>query len=230
MKKDTANRELFKYYDERAPEYEAFYYGKFPTPHPEPDIYNEDRLPIQPLVTRYVKGKCVDIACGTGFWLPFYHRNCSSITLIDQSKGMLAECSKKIHNLGIEDKTAVIQSDIFNPALADSSYDTAVIGFLVSHFKDAELSVFFRTLEAFLKPEGIFVIIDSLWNEETKIFRRAKSGMNKRALFDGREFRIYKRFFEQSDLLAIADKNSLNLDIVYWGKVFFMAVGSFNNS
>jgi len=122
---DNSKNELFQYYNERAPEYEAFYYGKFPTPHPEPDIYNNDRLPIQPLVSQYISGRCIDIACGTGFWLPFYYRNCPAITLIDQSENMLAECSKKVKGLGIENTTSIVRGDIFNHGLPFSTYDSA---------------------------------------------------------------------------------------------------------
>jgi ubiquinone/menaquinone biosynthesis C-methylase UbiE len=227
MRKDSMNQKLFEYYDERAPEYEAFYYGKFPTPHPDPDIYNNDRLPIQSLVADYIKGKCVDIACGTGFWLPFYHRNCSSVTLIDQSESMLAECTKKIHNLGIESKASVVRSNIFNPALAGNVYDSAVIGFLISHLNDAELADFFGTLKSFLKPGGTFVIIDSLWSEEIKASRLVKAGMNKRMLFDGREFEIFKRFFDKDELRELSEKYVIDPDIIYWGKVFFLTVGKF---
>ena len=227
MKDSPVKQELFEYYNERAPEYEAFYYGKFPKPHSDPDIYNNDRLPIQSLIADYVKGRCVDIACGTGFWLPFYHQNCSSITLIDQSESMLAECTKKIHNMGIESKARVIRSNISNPALADHSYDSAVIGFLISHLDDAEFVDFFTTLKSFLAPGGMFVIIDSLWNEDTKKSRLLKAGMNKRELFDGRKFKIYKRFFDRKDLREISERYRLILDIVYWGKVFFLAAGQF---
>jgi len=225
--KDSFNRELFEYYNERAAEYEAFYYGKFPTLHPEPDIYINDRQPIQPLLSQYISGKCVDIACGTGFWLPYYHQTCSSITLIDQSKEMLSECSKKIHQLGIEDKTKIIRSNIFNPSLADGTYENALIGFLISHFNDSELANFFYILKSFLVKSGTFVIIDSIWNDEIKTFRRVKAGMNKRALFNGREFQIFKRFFDKKELQKIARQYNLNLKVVYWGKLFFLACGQF---
>jgi ubiquinone/menaquinone biosynthesis C-methylase UbiE len=227
MKNQSTNQALFDYYNERAPEYEQFYYGKFPTPHSDPDIYTHDRLPIESLVADYIKGNCVDIACGTGFWLPFYHRNCLSITLIDQSESMLAECQKKIRNLGIESKARVIQSNIFTAALGDYSYDSAVIGFLISHFNGTELVGFFNTLKSFLAPGGKFTVIDSLWNEEIKKSRLAKAGMNKRELFDGRKFEIYKRFFDKKDLRELSTKYHFTLDIVYWGKVFFLATGQF---
>jgi SAM-dependent methyltransferase len=228
MKGTTNSQELFQYYNERAPEYEAFYYGRFPAARSEPDIYIKDRQPIQSLVSRYISGKCVDIACGTGFWLPYYYKNCSTVTLIDQSTNMLAECRKMIERLGIEERTNVVPGDIFNHYLADGSYDSAIIGFLISHFGDDLLASFMKQLKKYLKPAGVFVIIDSNWGEVNQALRRDKAGMNERELFDGRKFSIYKRFFEKSDLQIMCETYSMDLEIEYWGRVFFMAVGRFN--
>jgi len=61
-------------------------------------------------------------------------------------------------------------------------------------------------------------------------FMFEKAGTNKRKLFDGREFEIYKRFFEKTDLAEMAVKFNLNLQIVYWGNLFFTAVEQFNNA
>ncbi len=227
MKDSSPNQELFEYYDERAPEYEEFYWGEFPAIIPNPDIYKNDALTIQRLLPDYIRGKCIDIACGSGFWLPFYQKNCSEITLIDQSESMLAECAKKIQKLGIENKTEIIRDDIFNYAYKEHEYDSALMGFLISHFKEVELSNFFKILKTLLIPGGSFVIIDGVWNEMIAKIRKSKAGVIKRSLKDGREFKIYKRYFEKQDLYSLAEKDSINLEILYWGNVFFLATGSF---
>jgi predicted acetyltransferase/SAM-dependent methyltransferase len=224
----SQDQELFAYYNERAPEYEAFYYGKFPTPHPESDIYVNDRQPIQKLLSSYLFGKCLDIACGTGFWLPFYHEKCLSVTLFDQSEKMLAECNKKVRSLGIQDKAHILRGDIFRHAFPGGAYDSALVSFLISHFRNAELDRFLDILRACLVPGGKFVIIDSLWDDEVKSWRHVKAGLNKRSMFDGRSFVIYKRFFAKNDLDKIAKKSNADIQIIYWGRVFFMAVGQFS--
>jgi ubiquinone/menaquinone biosynthesis C-methylase UbiE len=226
MPDSSSNQELFQYYNERAPEYEAFYRGEFPTPHSNPDIYKNDTAAIAALLPHYVNGACIDIACGTGFWLSVYHRCCSHITLIDQSESVLDECAKKIQDLGIENKTSIIRDDLFNHPFPDQ-FDSAVTGFLISHFTDRGMSRFFNYLKSLLKKSGRFVIIDSLWSEEVAAFRRSREGMVKRALYDGREFEIYKRFFIKKDMDNIADEHSMKLEIVYWGRVFFLAAGRF---
>ena len=165
---DPANQELFTYYNERAPEYEAFYAGEFPTGPRSPALYKADTRAIQQLLPHYVKGKCLDIACGTGFWLPYYHASCSAVTLIDQSDGVLMECRNKIETLGIREKTNVIRGDVFKDTPSNHIYDSALAGFLISHFKDEELVNFFSILKGALRPGGRFIIIDSVWGPEAK--------------------------------------------------------------
>jgi ubiquinone/menaquinone biosynthesis C-methylase UbiE len=217
------NQELFQYYNERAPEYEDFYRGEFVNKVPDPTIYQHDTANIQQLLPDYVKGACLDIACGTGFWLPFYQTGCTSITLIDQSAGVLAECAKKIKTLSVENKTHLIQNDIFSYPYAEHAYDTVVAGFLISHFKEAELARFFNIVKSTVKTNGALVIIDSVWSKEVAVMSRVKSGLMKRLLKDGREFEIYKTRFEKTDLQKLAKQYSFKLEILYWGKVFFLA-------
>ena len=223
------NQELFTYYNERAPEYEAFYEGQFPTGARTPELYQADTKAIQQLLPHYVKGNCIDIACGTGFWLICYHQKCSTITLIDQAEGVLAETQKKILQLGIQDKTRTIRGDVFKDLPLNHEYNTAVSGFLISHFNDAEIKRFLSVVKEVLKPGGTFVIIDSIWGDEVKTFHKTQSGAVTRRLYDGREFRIFKRFFTQEELRHITAQNAVMLEIVYWGKVFFCALAHFKH-
>jgi ubiquinone/menaquinone biosynthesis C-methylase UbiE len=214
---------IFSYYNERAPEYENFYRGEFPAKVPDPTLYQQDTLNIQKLLPDYVNGQCLDIACGTGFWLSVYAKNCSSITLIDQSASVLEECAKKIKTLGIENKIRLIQNDIFSYPYPENAYDSVIAGFIISHLIDTELTRFFALLKKILKPAGSIVVIDSVWSKETAAMSRVKSGMIKRTLKDGREFEIYKTRFEKPDLLKLTREYKLKLEIIYWGKVFFIA-------
>jgi len=221
-------RELFEYYNERAPEFEEFYYGIFPADIPNPEIYRNDRDAIGRLMSPFISGHCVDMACGTGFWLPYYHENCSHITLIDQSDSMLAESRKKIDKLEINDKTTIIQADIFDYQFPEKHYHCANIGFLISHLTDAELNELFRLLKAILLPGGRFTIVDSAWGKYIENRGRQKDSMSTRELFDGRKFEIYKRYFLPNDLQSLARDNNLDISIEYWGRVFFFATGIFN--
>lgn len=221
-----AKHDLFEYYSARAPEYDEVYSGGIPASIPDPNIYKEEADIISKLLPAYIGGNCIDIACGTGFWLPFYQKNCSLITFIDQSEGMLAECAKKVKKLGIESKTEIICNDFFSYPLRQDRYDSALIGFLLTHLTDADEENFFLILKRILKPEGKFVIIDNAWSKEMRAATRNKTGLEKRKLHDGREFTIFKRYFEKKDLHGLAEKQGIKLDIIYWGKAFLADAGN----
>ena len=227
MMANSSDEELFRYYNERAPEYEDAYHGKFFTEVPDPTIFQNDVNFIKELLPDYVKGKCLDIACGTGFWLPVYEKHCFHITLIDQSGSMLAECRKKVDRLDIGKKCAVIQENIYDYRYAENQYDSIIIGFLISHMVENELNTFMDIVRKTLKPSGSFVIIDNIWDYARKQLRRKNAGIIKRYLKDGREFNIYKKYFSQADLRVMAKEQDFALSIIYWGKVFFLAAGQF---
>jgi cyclopropane fatty-acyl-phospholipid synthase-like methyltransferase len=150
-----------------------------------------------------------------------------TITLIDQSEGVLAETAKKIRDLSIEQKVEIIQGDVFKDIPADHPFDSAVIGFLISHFTDDEMTRFLTLLKSSLARSGKFTVVDSVWGDEAKTHHRDSNGMATRRLYDGREFQIYKRYFSKEDFAEISYNNGLTIDIVYWGQVFFLAVGQF---
>jgi len=228
---DSPNKqELFEYYNERAPEYEEFYDGGTSAKLFDPALIRKEVAILKKLLPDYVNGRCIDIACGTGFWLPVYERNCAGITLIDQSENALSDCAKKIEKLGIEYKTEMLCDDIFSYPLAEQGYDSAVIAFLVSHLTDDEVDALIASLKTLLVPGGRFVFMDNAWNEVIANIPRSKVSMVTRTLKDGRQFRILKRYFEKQDIQNLAGENNINLEIIYWGKVFFLATGRFTDS
>jgi SAM-dependent methyltransferase len=218
---------IFDYYDERAPEYEAFYRGGLPAKVPDPAVYRNDTSAISKLLAGYIGGECIDLACGTGFWLPVYEKNCRRITLLDQSGSMLAECARKIEKLGIENKAEIVRGDLFGYPFREREYDSAIAGFWLSHLTDAEEDSFFHIIKGILKPEGVFVIIDDVWSQEIAATGRPKAGKVSRSLGDGRRFEIFKRYLGEQDLYDLAEKHDMKLEIVYWGRIFFLARASF---
>ena len=78
---------MFRYYDERAPEYEdAYVLATGTASMPDRDVFRREASMLTGIVERFARGRMVDLACGTGYWLPFYAARCTSITLIDQER------------------------------------------------------------------------------------------------------------------------------------------------
>lgn len=222
MDKQFENQELFEYYNERASEYEEFYWGGSGARFHDPELYTRETLTIRGLLPDLVSGKCLDIACGTGFWLPVYEKNCTSIILIDQSKNVLAECKRKVNLLGIHNKTEIIRANILEYDFPKKTYDSIVTGFLISHLSDLELNKFFHLVKDILVSGGRVSIIDNTWNEDTADSGRTKTGTITRKLNDDREFKVYKRYFEQDDIIRISEEHKFIAEFIFWGKVFFL--------
>ena len=212
------------YYDERAQEYEEIYSGKGPD-IPDPALYKNDVEKITRIVSALGNGHLIDIGCGTGFWLPFYGPNCSQITLIDQSEKMLSECRKTIDKWGLKDKCDFIKGSFLEVTLDDCLFDSALAGFLVSHFTLEGEQSFFAKLKKILKPEAKFIFIDSAWTTKRQPYRE-KEGLLRRILNDGRTFTIYKRYFDKSDVEELFRKYRFKLDSLYVGNVFLVATGN----
>jgi hypothetical protein len=73
---------MLRYYDERAPEYEeAYVLGTGTASIPDPQVFRTEAAVLGGIVERCAHGRLMDLACGTGYWLPSYARRCSRITL-----------------------------------------------------------------------------------------------------------------------------------------------------
>ena len=216
---------MFDYYDERAGEYEELYtLGAGPASIPEPEAYKEEVQILAGICAKLCTGRMIDIACGTGFWLPYYAPNCSEITLLDHSKRMLGKCRDKITRLRISDKCCVIQGDFFEKDLNAGSFDSALAGFFVSHLTRDKEADFFEKLRSILRAGGRFVVFESAWNEE-RAKTRDKEGRHLRKLNDGREFEIHKKYFEAHDVADIRERYGLECKVEHIGRVFIAFSG-----
>ena len=79
-------------------------------------------------------------------------------------------------------------------------------------------------MKKILRPDGNVVVVDSIWNEE-RSKKREKQGRQIRNLNDGREFEIYKRYFESSDVDELSKKHGIDFSIEHEGGTLIVAVG-----
>ncbi len=225
--KTNDSGEMFVYYDKRAAEYDDIYQGKAPG-IPEPKVYKEDVEKIVKIAAHFGRGHLIDIGCGTGYWLPHYSRNCSEITLVDQSRRMLVECQKRVNTLHFDMDVHYIEGNFLEVDFSSGVFDSAVVAFLVSHLTKDISELFFDKLRKILKPGANVLWIDGSWSHIRKR-HRIKSGPQKRALKNGQAFTIFKRYFDKHDIESAVEENSLVLDSIYFGDVFFAAQASLRN-
>jgi SAM-dependent methyltransferase len=146
-------------------------------------------------------GHILELACGTGIWtqrlVPFADR----LTALDASEEMLAINAERLHS----PKVRYIQADLFawQPSPGDR-YDTVFFGFWLSHVPPERFAGFWRLVASCLLPGGRVFFVDSR-RETTSTARdhvlaEAESSIQRRRLNDGREFQVYKIFYDPEEL------------------------------
>jgi len=56
----------------------------------DPTVFTTEIGVLERIVRCFGSGHLLDLACGTGYWLPHYIRNCSHVTLFDHSRSYAA--------------------------------------------------------------------------------------------------------------------------------------------
>ncbi len=214
---------LIAYYDARAREYDDVYSGKNPAID-EPELYKKEVREIATIVSAFGSGRVVDIGCGTGFWLPYYAKNASSIMLIDESKDMLKVCEQRVYALGIADKCEFRSDNFYAKTWMKNRFDSALVGFFMSHIPREMEDQFFTTLKSILNPYARVLFIDSAWSEKRKL-KRLKEGIQERILNNGRTFKIFKRYFTLQELEVLLEKHNFTIVSSYIGSVLLTALG-----
>jgi ubiquinone/menaquinone biosynthesis C-methylase UbiE len=223
-------RSMLQYYDERAAEYEeAYVLGTGTASIPDSNIFRVEARVLAGVVARFARGRLIDLACGTAYWLPHYIQGCSSVTCFDQSERMLDECRKKIARLNVADRCSVTQGDLFDYALERDAFDCALVGFLLSHLNEEQESILFTTLYRILHSSGRFLILDSAYSAERASFN-AKIERQRRRLNDGACFEVYKRYCDREDIAAWSKQYDVTINVEHFGTAFYAVSGSFSRS
>jgi demethylmenaquinone methyltransferase/2-methoxy-6-polyprenyl-1,4-benzoquinol methylase len=220
-------RSMFRYYDERAPEYEdAYRLGTGTASITNPVLFQTEARILAEIVSRNARGRVGDIACGTGFWLQFYASAATRITLIDQSPGMLHECRQKVDALAIGDRTSIVRADVLQWPFNEASFDFTLVGFLLSHLTEDHEQELFAALRRSLSSSGRLLILDSAWSIERSRFN-AKEERQRRRLNDGTTFDIYKRYLDQNDIQRWRDAYGLHTSMEHLGAAFIAVAATF---
>jgi ubiquinone/menaquinone biosynthesis C-methylase UbiE len=217
--------EMMTYYDQRAAEYDELYRGEGTAALDKKgridEAYALDVAEARRFASSFGKGHIIDIACGTGFWIPSYQSNCEKITALDQSQQMLRECGERVESLDISAKVSYIHGDLFDVEI-DQTFDAAVLGFILSHLLGDQETQFFARLHSLLRPGAQLLFIDGAWNDERKKSKE-KEGVIQRVLNDGRRFRVVKRYFEERDVRDMFGRYGFKVSAIFVGRRFIAA-------
>jgi ubiquinone/menaquinone biosynthesis C-methylase UbiE len=146
------------------------------------------------------QGRVLELACGTGWWTEQLAAYASSLTAVDASAEVLALNQKR---LGDNANTIqYTQADLFNWK-PEATYDVVFFSFWLSHVPPEKFTGFWETVSRALAPGGRVFFIDSLPSATGTASNQPVDAGNilmQRRLNDGREFSIYKVFYEPASL------------------------------
>ena len=220
-------RRMLDYYDERAPDYEeAYTLGTGTASIADPAVFTREIPQLFDVVRRFGQGRFLDLACGTGYWLPHYADTCSSITLFDQSSKMLAEARLKTDRRGITDRCVFRCGDFLDSAFEPAAYDRVLMGFFLSHLTGEQEPTLFESLRRMLSGDGRFLILDSAWTAERAKFNE-KEERQQRRVNSGATFEVYKRYCDRADIAGWTATYGVTLEIEHFGTAFYAVSGTF---
>jgi len=167
-------------------------------------------------------GDVLEFAGGTGLWTERLAARATSVTVVDASEEMIALNRARVQR----ETVSYIHHDIFSFE-ADVQFDTVFFSFWLSHVPSDRFEEFWGLVRRCLKPGGKFFLLDSLKEplstaaDHMLPLEDHEETMTRR-LNDGREFRIYKLFYQPMALQArleslgwVADVNQTETFFIY---------------
>ncbi len=146
-------------------------------------------------------GRVLEFACGTGLWSERLLATAERLTCLDGSPEMLALNQARLRS----PKVDYIQANLFEWQPV-ARYDAVFFGFWLSHVPPERFAAFWDLVAACLAPGGRVFFVDSRHEpSSTAVDHRLperEATTLRRRLNDGREFQIYKLFYEPEDLAA----------------------------
>ena len=190
----------------------------------EPDIPDIDNKYISSHLWEFGAGHLIDIACGSGIWLPKYYRNVREFTFLDRSRCILDLCKDRVEDMHLQNVSRFINCDIHEYEFMQDTYDSAFVGFLLSHLRADEEIKIFAKIKNSVKRNGKVVFIDSVLTPEILEKRRLKRGIIVRSAND-KEYSIYKNYFEKNELERLLRANGFKIAQSYFGSKVTLVIG-----
>jgi demethylmenaquinone methyltransferase/2-methoxy-6-polyprenyl-1,4-benzoquinol methylase len=201
-----------RYYAARAPEYDDWWYrrGRYEL---EPDAlarWSGDVSEVDAALEAFApRGSVLELAAGTGIWTRKLVRLAERVVAVDANAETLA--------LNTDEAEHVV-TDIFEFAPAET-FDVVFFSFWLSHVPDERLDDFWELVRSALKPGGRVFLVDNNVKGDSvhRGGERVDTGVERRRLYDGREFDIVKHYRTPADFPHLALEVTGNGHFVYGG-------------
>jgi demethylmenaquinone methyltransferase/2-methoxy-6-polyprenyl-1,4-benzoquinol methylase len=194
-----------RYYAERAPEYEDWWYrrGRYALEPEQLERWQADVAEAQGALDAFgVRGDVVELAAGTGLWTTRLARRAGRVVALDAGAVVLA--------LNPADADfRVVDLFAWEP---DERFDLCFFSFWLSHVPEERFDEFWATVRSALKPDGRVFLVDSGGGDPRHAWG-TDGETETRTLADGRAFDIVKRRWLPEELTARVAPLGFELDL-----------------
>jgi ubiquinone/menaquinone biosynthesis C-methylase UbiE len=174
----SPSRDIRRYYEARAPEYDDWYLGHRLFSDELRPGFDEEVTELINTLSGLPPARTVDVACGTGFLTQHLH---GDVVGLDASASMLAIAQSRIPS------ARFVQADGLTLPLRDQSFDRLVAGHFYCHLLPAERARFVA--------EARRVAAELVFFEQRLRDDVDAAAYQPRELSDGTAYEIYKRYF-----------------------------------
>ncbi|HKC77498.1 MAG TPA: class I SAM-dependent methyltransferase [Gaiellaceae bacterium] len=195
-----------RYYAERAPEYDDWWYrrgryelGADALARWQADVAEADATleALAPL------GRVLELAAGTGIWTRKLVRLADRVVAVDANAETLA--------LNTRD-AELVRADVFDWRPAES-FDLVFFSFWLSHVPEARFEEFWSLVRSALAPGGRVFLVDSGAGDTAHTGTDQADWEETRSLSDGRTFRIVKRRWKPAELAEAVRPLGFDLEL-----------------
>jgi demethylmenaquinone methyltransferase/2-methoxy-6-polyprenyl-1,4-benzoquinol methylase len=186
------------YYRARSGEYDEWFYrqGRYDRgPEVNQRWFAEAQAVAEALDAFQPSGSVLELACGTGIWTERLLRHANTITAVDASPEVLELNARRLRS----DKVCYVEADLFAWEPSER-FDVVFFSFWLSHVPPERFEDFWELVRRALRPQGRFFFVDSHCEPTSTALDHASpdftATQSTRRLNDGREFAIYKIFYD----------------------------------
>jgi SAM-dependent methyltransferase len=224
MQMNTVLEEQQKYYDDRAPEYDDWWYRRNAFDEgPEANAcwHAEASVVDNALTAAGFGGDVLELAAGTGIWSKKLLESAQTLTVVDGSAHMLA------HNAAAGDpRVTMVQADIFKWR-ATRMFDAVFFGFWISHVPRALFLDFMLSVATYLRPSGKFFFVDNCQKPEASAphVLGLEGELMMRKLTNGKTSTIVKNYYTSEEIISTCAKAGLMVDVYETPTLFQYGIG-----
>jgi SAM-dependent methyltransferase len=197
----AALREQQDYYRARAAEYDQWWLrqGRYDRGAANGQWFEDVEAVRSALEQFGPGGRILELACGTGLWseklLPF----ATQLTAVDSSSEMLAINAERLRS----PRVRYVQADLFEWRPSER-FDVVFFAFWLSHVPPERFAFFWQLVDSCLEPGGRVFFVDSRRDQGSTAIDNplpeTSTTKIRRRLNDGREFEIFKVFYDADTL------------------------------